>query len=145
MVFDDIMAKATSASKWGEGVYKIILIDYVLLALAASVPLAIVGGISRFRPGDSTHAQRSWTMTWMVFSFFTGVIASRDVHFEDWREIDNKTGGFGMQIPALHRYDSIMTRIQFLIIVFAYAAPALGGFVVVGQEMASYGVCGSIS
>ena len=40
----------------------------------SSLAIAIVGGLSRFRPGHRTKAQRVWTMTWLAFGIFFGPI-----------------------------------------------------------------------
>jgi hypothetical protein len=42
--------------------------------LLSLIPLAIVGGISRFRAGKSTSIQRGFTMSWLIIGTFAGFI-----------------------------------------------------------------------
>ncbi|ERF74268.1 hypothetical protein EPUS_01955 [Endocarpon pusillum Z07020] len=87
------------------------------------ISLAIIGGISRFKKGSkSTYTQRVWIMTWLAFGTIVGphyVLAK---------------SGF---------YDEIMRvalwQVKFMC--FMYGVPAIGGFVVVGQMISSYGRC----
>ena len=77
------------------------------------VSIAIVGALSHFNPGESTHAQRVWTMTWLVFGIaFSSLSLTMD------------SGGF------LERLGSTI-----------YGAASFGGFVVVGQMLRDYGHC----
>ena len=76
------------------------------------LPIAILGGLSHFNAGHSTIAQRVWTMTWLVFGWYIGL--------------------------QLHT-KKIIRREPYTVVI--YAAPAIGGFVVVGQMLRSYGSC----
>lgn len=93
----------------------------ILLSL---VPLAIIGGLSRFRNGKSTKAQRGWTMSWWVFGLVSGYAT-----------------GFASIEPEDYQRNKHFVKLGFII----YAGPAIGGFVVVGQMLASYGTCIRIS
>ena len=44
----------------------------LLRLLVGSVSLAIDGVLTRFKAGNSTHAQRIWTMAWLAFGIFGG-------------------------------------------------------------------------
>ena len=79
------------------------------------ISLAIIGGISSFKKGHSTYAQRVWTMTWLAFGIALGPCYALG---KLW-DVDNDAD------------------IGFLI----YGAPAIGGFVVVGQMLNAYGRC----
>ncbi|KAK0221453.1 hypothetical protein IW262DRAFT_1296164 [Armillaria fumosa] len=83
-------------------------------------PLAIVGGLSGFKSGGSTLAQRVWITTWMVFGWVYGL-------------------GFGISmydVPSTWR-----TRWGEVAMRALVAAPAIGGFVVVAQMILDYGNC----
>jgi hypothetical protein len=46
---------------------------YAIILAASAIPLAIIGGISHFQPGSSSsHAQRVWIMTWILFGMVMG-------------------------------------------------------------------------
>ncbi|KAF7513012.1 hypothetical protein GJ744_011278 [Endocarpon pusillum] len=87
------------------------------------ISLAIIGVISRFKNGsNSTYTQRVWIMTWLAFGTIVGP------HYVLVKS------GF---------YDEIMRdalwQVKFMC--FIYSVPAIGGFVVVGQMISSYGRC----
>ncbi|KAM7217459.1 hypothetical protein V8F06_007090 [Rhypophila decipiens] len=44
--------------------------------IIGAVPIAIIGGISRFSPGASEYYQRVWIMTWFVFGIVVGPFAA---------------------------------------------------------------------
>ena len=90
-------------------------VRYEVLAnlIVGSIPIAINGGLSHFRPGHSTIAQRAWTMTWLAFGLFFGC----------------SVGLLGpMMAERFFSYN-------------VYFVPAIGGFVVVAQMLMSYGSC----
>ena len=89
------------------------------------VPVAINGILSRFKAGKSTHAQRVWTMTWLAFGVYFGPAA-------EWQYMN-------------HRYGDGESGAWELVYPFLYCGPAIGGFVVVGQMLMSYGRCIQIS
>jgi predicted benzoate:H+ symporter BenE len=95
-----------------------------LACLVGLLPILIVFLISQFKPGDSTYAQRSWLMTWMVFGGLFGPII-------EWRR------------DELMNYGSSTGAAQLSTIGFSafFAVPAIGGFVVVGQMLIQYGAC----
>ncbi len=84
------------------------------------VPIAIVGGLSRFTPGLSAIYQRIWTMTWLLFGCvlgFFGVLS---------REPSIEVRPISWQEAAL-----------FLLCL----VPPIGGYVVVAQMISDFGVC----
>ena len=92
----------------------------LLLALA---PIAIVGGLSHFHAGSSTVAQRAWTMSWLGSDIYAGFalgVALRPADKKETHEILNSSA---------------------LFYTLMFSAPALGGFVVVGQMVKEYGSC----
>ena len=85
--------------------------------IVGSIPIAINGGLSHFSRGHSTIEQRAWTMTWLAFGLCFGLL-----------------GPIYYVIPL---WSEIYLRAIFFI-------PAIGGFVVVGQMLISYGQCAKI-
>jgi predicted benzoate:H+ symporter BenE len=88
------------------------------------IPLLIVALISKMDPGSSSFAQRSWLMTWVVFGAVFGPII-------EWRRGELMSYGQSTWSAQL----STISLAAF------YAAPAIGGFVVVGQMIMDYGTC----
>jgi hypothetical protein len=82
-------------------------------------PLIITGAISKFHKGKSTNVQRVWIMMWLAFGSFMGSILNSIS-----REARVGNGSWGM-----------------LAIGVTYCAPAIGGFVVIGQMLMQYGDC----
>jgi hypothetical protein len=73
--------------------------------------------MTSFDPGQSTYAQRIWIMFWIAFGAYIGLI---------------------MEFSFPFHSATIGTLVMGCVI---YGAPAIGGMVVVGQEINSYGVC----
>ncbi len=78
------------------------------------IPLAINGILSHFKSGQSSIAQRVWTILWLAFGICFGPLLKTE--FTDVR-----------LVPSVA---AVM-----------YMIPALGGFVVVGQMLMQYGTC----
>lgn len=94
----------------------------VLALLLGLIPIAVVGGLTSFRKGHSTGSQRAWLMTWLVFGMFVG----------PWAEAASS---------AAARDDAPWSAFFFL---FLFAAPSIGGLVVVGSMIREYGVCSAL-
>jgi hypothetical protein len=99
---------------------------YGLSLFVIAIQLAILGGLTGFHGGQSTHAQKSWIITWFVFGMVYGLISDlvrqqirQQAHFKWW----------------------------FMVSLFGcfFSVPAIGGFVVVGQMLSSFGSCVQIS
>jgi hypothetical protein len=88
------------------------------------IPLLIVALLSQLDPASSTFAQRSWLMTWLVFGAVFGPII-------EWRRGELMSYG----------KSTWSAQLSTIGIATFYAAPAIGGFVVVGQMIMSYGTC----
>jgi hypothetical protein len=97
---------------------------FILLVCVSVLPVAIVGALSGFHKGHSTVAQRVWTMAWLSF----GILGPT----------------FSIAFPVLYSIDRRGT-LGILAFMIFYAAPAVGGFVVVGQMLKSYGTCVNIT
>jgi hypothetical protein len=82
-------------------------------------PLLLIAGLSRFSNGDqSTSMQRGFIMSWYIVSIVFGVLPYW------WGRVDHEA---------------------ILIIFWFFAAPALGGMVMVGQEISDYGICTKVT
>jgi hypothetical protein len=101
--------------------------------LAATVPLAIVGGLSRFQPGQSVVYERVWTMAWLATGIWVGGGLGSVADRIEERPI---IGGSNERNPFLHGY---------MIGNMLWVAPAIGGYVVVGKMIYDFGICTNIS
>ncbi|EXJ71033.1 uncharacterized protein A1O5_06026 [Cladophialophora psammophila CBS 110553] len=107
----------------------------------SAIWIAIIGGMSHFKPGSSTLAQRAWIMTWMVYGIFVGGMWRPKVSVltELWRQ------------TLMARRERIRLGFRFygnffgvhiaLLYVCLYSTPAVGGFVVVAKMIWEYGNC----
>jgi len=89
--------------------------------------IAFVGGFSRFQAGESTHAQRGWTMSWLAFGILLGPLLSLFPAL--------------LEVGTMDSFSALRYRLALFLAFFAYGVPALGGFVVVSQMIWSYGNC----
>ncbi|KAF7367615.1 hypothetical protein MSAN_00825000 [Mycena sanguinolenta] len=94
-----------------------ILQFYIGLAVAGGIPLAIIGGLTKFRPGDSTKSQRVWLMMWLVFGY-GGAVRAR------------------IRLDMAQKFNS-----KWLLFSSVYAVSAIGGMVVAGKMLQEYGDC----
>lgn len=114
--------------KWranpGRIIVEVVLVSLIVILgiVLLSFPIIVVGGLSRFRKGSSTRAQRVWTMARLAFGIFTSFSISE---YEDHSDPDSV--------------------IWMGVLGLSYCAPAIGGFVVVAQMIKEYGVCIRIS
>ena len=98
--------------------------------------LLIVGVLSGFHANESTTAQRAWIMSWLITGHLQGFIvlsflqAGGPLHTR-WRAyLETRDGG------------AVVKQTVFWgIIIVGLFVPAIGGFVVVGQELKQHGVC----
>jgi hypothetical protein len=88
----------------------------ILGYLFVAIPYAVIGGLTRFQKRRSTIAQRVWIIMWLVFDTAFGYLAGR---------------------PDRINHDETTSLIGMVIL----SAPAVGGFVVVGQMLKHYGNC----
>ncbi|KAJ7053787.1 hypothetical protein C8F01DRAFT_1166234 [Mycena amicta] len=101
------------------------------------IPLAIIGGLTKFYPGDnSTHAQRVWLMTWLGFGFFGVLTISLR---EDMAPVRRREAL--RRASPLPPVASLILHMFPLSVMLVYSAPAIGGMVVVAQMMKAYGDC----
>jgi hypothetical protein len=94
---------------------------FLLSIPVIAIQIAIIGGLSRFQSGASTRAQRVWTMTWFSFGILIGYLQflTRE-SADEWRAL------------------CLTPEVFWILLV---SAPAIGGFVVVGQMLTAFGDC----
>jgi len=107
------------------GSSKILPLSFFSMIIAGGLSIGIVGGLSHFRVADSTLPQRAWTMTWLVWGFYMG--PNIYTVLGNLFKLD-----FGTETGSTWLY---------LAFYLTYCAPAVGGFVVVGQMLKAYGTC----
>jgi hypothetical protein len=100
--------------------------------LLGSISLLPIGLISKFREGGGTHEQRVWIACWTIFGFVIGTFAGF------WTSVlDLKTfHGVG-----LNKWVKFLGKILFAAV---FAAPGVGGFIMVGKMLREYGNCVSL-
>lgn len=101
--------------------------------VVGSIPLAIIGAISKFERASSTLADRVWSLLWLTLPIIVGPAIYSMLGATECRPYINPRRG---------------SRLDAWVIVSAgllYSAPAIGRFVVVGQMIKSYGVCEVLS
>ncbi|KAF9461554.1 hypothetical protein BDZ94DRAFT_1237555 [Collybia nuda] len=95
----------------------------ITLTLLHVLPHIFIFLLTKYQNGHSTHAERAWMMSWLVFDQF---LAQMGFFLGDTRSM--------MTIPL---YWTIMLYICTL----AYAVPAIGGFVMVGKMLLEFSPC----
>lgn len=112
---------------------------------ALATPYAIMGGLTHFNPGQSTKAQRVWIMIWIVIGQTAGYTAPMELFRkgESHREFYVDKGGEGGEDSSALAWikNKFASPGGWRFILF-YAAPAIGGLVVVGQMIIASGTCG---
>jgi hypothetical protein len=117
-------------------------ITSALTVLVASLPLIAIGVMSKFQPGGSTVAQRAWLMAW----YAVGIVSVQNPYYTD-EMIEHGYYGTRRFIGERKYYSRLVQarfffmRLVSLLPVVLPIAPAIGGFVVVGQMLVSYGSC----
>jgi hypothetical protein len=96
--------------------------------LGISVRLVVLGVLSKFAKGNSTHAQRVWVMCWFAFGNFADVFS----YYTNTIARPRKSG----VLDPISSGDRWM-----LLFVLLYIAPAIGDFVVVTKMVYEYGIC----
>ncbi|KAK3326180.1 putative pogo transposable element [Apodospora peruviana] len=108
--------------------------DMMVTLYVSAVPIAIIGGLSRFSTGQSALYMRVWTMMWLVFGFMNLFILEPALGLIDQRPI----------IGGLYRLSKGNTMRTVLVAAYGiafYSAPAIGGYVVVAQMIREFGIC----
>jgi hypothetical protein len=124
------------------------IVIFVFPALVISLSLLIIGLLTHFRPGHSTVAQRAWTMTWLAVGIVGG--AMPDSIFVACTPL-LQYNYLRVMTPGLPWW-ALLRSSQYLALVAKviagvislwgiFFAPAIGGFVVVGQMINELGLC----
>lgn len=97
--------------------------------LLGSLSLLPIGLLSRLQEQNSKHEQRVWIVSWTIFGFVIGTF-----------------GGFWTSVLDLktYRWNNLSKSVRFFgKILFAafFAAPGVGGFIMVGKMLREYGNC----
>ncbi|KAF3808495.1 hypothetical protein GCG54_00006358 [Colletotrichum gloeosporioides] len=101
------------------------------------VPLALVGGLSGFQPGQSEPFQRVWVMMWLVLGLGVGFVlgqALRRFGNQSTNVYQQPTGYYVGPYGFLSFWEAIMGAM-------AYGPVAIGGYVVVTRMLLESGSC----
>ena len=98
-----------------------------------SIPIILIGCLTHFKKGESTRAQRVWTMMWLVFGIIFGPYFEAVLSWQRLVEV------FIGQSGPLKEFGNLIMSWGCL------GVPAIGGFVVVGQMLKAYGSCTLLS
>jgi hypothetical protein len=112
---------------------------YIVLAVSCGIPLAVIGSLTKFRPGDSTHSQRVWLMMWLGFNFIGPALTQMR-----WGlNFAGPTHGTQIQFPFAQRHPTSRfdSSGAFLLGCLIYSVPAIGGMAVVRKMIKEYGDC----
>ena len=98
----------------------------LVFVFALVAPYAIIGGLTQFHSASSTKAERGWTMSWIVVGQIYGTYVAGYL-FGYWGqdEVEDEVDKWGGGIT----------------LILMVGAPAIGGFVVVGQMIIANGYC----
>jgi hypothetical protein len=121
-----------SFAGWGGGLTRQ-PIAALLSVLVAGLTFAIIGGMTQFHPGHSTLAQRVWIMSWLCLSngyFILFLLIYALTHPVLQSLVSRKHIG----LDQLNQIPLLITHVVIVPVV-------IGGFVVVGQMLKSYGSC----
>ena len=104
----------------------------IAVFIFGAIPFIVIGVLTHFKKGDSTTAQRVWTMMWLVLGILFGLVFEAG----DWQ---------GVKYDSVEETNPQILLASRIICVGLYGFPAIGGFVVVGQMMKAYGTCTLLS
>jgi len=115
------------------------MVGFFLSFYVAAVPIAVVGGLSRFEPGESALYQRVWTMLWLVLGFSVGALLQPPADYLEGRPvIGTPSKQNEPRTLSILKYSTSLYTIALLVV---YAATAIGGYVVVAQMLKEFGIC----
>ena len=138
--------------------FRVGMIIIVPTVVLSAIPIAVIAGLTHFHQGHSTHAQRCWVMIWLVFGVWIGAYASIlrlmiiETEGRSWSMKvseseenassfhEGKTRSHEGNLPS-HRKSWDPTELVTTIQIVFFAAPGIGGLVVVGQMLSAYGDC----
>lgn len=114
--------------------------------LVAALPLAVIGGMSQFKTGSSTVAQRAWTMSWLAVGmglpfqpFLSLVITQAFTQLVDnARKVARKEADARVKKLV---WNYAFESLAYILFLGLFGAPAIGGFVVVAQMLKESASC----
>lgn len=115
---------------------EILFRSILFTGLAASVPIAIIGSISRFQSGShSTATQQISVSIWLLYGVYFGVMSPLlQRAFEERPIVNTRATSTGSKIAQI-----------FVVLIFLLGFNAVLGFIHVGQMIMAYGVCIQVS
>ena len=135
------------------------VIQMFLPLLLGLIPLAIVGGLSKFQAGNSTPLQRGFTMTWLVVGIVYGFILHTNNPYPDdpleeekKRKTKKNKNKKDKKHCSIKQYliddaacESSAPDMSVFFITLLFSPPVIGGMVLVGLMIKEYGNCSSIA
>ena len=105
------------------------MLRFLVILSIGSLPIVVVGALSRFDPGHSTVAQRVWMMLWLVMHIVVAPLIN--VY-----RIDTATTTAGYE-----SFDAVAKLYAMTVYALPALVPAIGGMVVVGKMLIEFGGC----
>lgn len=109
-----------------------------LAALVGCIPLVVIGSLSGFQPQRSSALQRGFTKSWVVLGVLGGpIIGCMDHYIRRRRDCFARLGfDRGLCMGSGTRF-----CFRYAVLLLYFGVPAIGGMVMVGQMMHSFGAC----
>ncbi|KFA48275.1 hypothetical protein S40293_11595 [Stachybotrys chartarum IBT 40293] len=124
------------------------LVIFVLPALVISISLLIIGVLTHFQPGQSTVAQRAWTMSWLAMGIFGGAmpdsitIACFPLFMYSINRVRRPDYSGWALLSDVSYWALVIKDIAVVISIWGiFFAPTIGGLVIVGQMIHESGLC----
>lgn len=103
-------------------------VPWYLCMIIGCFPFIVIGSLSGFKNGESSTAQRAWTLTWLVVGVVIGLLS-----YEVTNDLFNPLGSQSLSVYKI--------RLFGFLVFLTYGAPTIGGMIVVGQMLVDYGSC----
>jgi hypothetical protein len=97
------------------------------------IPIAVIGGISHIRRGQITNAAYNWTMAWLSFGIAISPVCSYRISLDTYIVLTHDWVWSTSRNPT--------TMVYRAVTILFWAAPAIGGFEVVGQVVNAFWTC----
>ena len=116
-------------------------LSWMSIYILGPLPYAIIAGLTRFHKGQSTLAQRTWTMTWLSLGVLLGPT------IQTTHSLSNGPMPSRLSTepsPTYWTMDRKRSQLRLCSSILCYTmctVPIIGGFVVVGQMLKNYGYC----
>ena len=130
------------------------VIQMYMPLLLGLIPLAIVGGLSKFQAGSSTSLQRGFTMSWLIVGIVYGFathFSNPNAGYSPEEEIKKGERKKHKKHRSIKQYlfddaacESSAPDMGVLFTTLLLSPPAIGGMVIVGLMIKEYGTCSPI-